>query len=238
VTREKLRHGHFFGSSQDKDQRRGFFMTGEKGYRTIKALVIDFVHRCNGHVSFEALTEAVRRQFPTSKWKKSHWAWYRQQILHGRFRAMFSDDELTALAGARSTSSGSQASGPLVSYEGKPLIRGPVAKDPEVKRIGDAILDNVRLVISLAAGDDIDKQFKLNRWVFSRLLQDEIRVKRPIKRKLWDSAIRTRQVPACAACREKFESLKGVEIHRKDESKGYSEANCELLCRECHQELD
>lgn len=213
-------------------------MANANGCRTIKALVLDFVHRCNGHVSFEALTDAVRRQFPTSKWKKSHWAWYRQQILHGRFRSMFSDDELTALADTGSISSGPPVSESPANHQAEPLIRGPVAKDPEVKRIGDAILDNARFVISLAAGDDIDKRFKLNRWVFSRLLQDEIRVKRPIKRKLWDSAVRTGQAPACAACREKFESLKGVEIHRKDESKGYSEANCELLCRECHQELE
>ena len=208
-------------------------MASENGYRTIKALVIDFVHRCNGHVSFEALTDAVRRQFPASKWKKSHWAWYRQQILHGRFRAMFSDDELTALAGTGSISSGSPVLELPANHQAEPLIRGPVAKDPDVKRIGDAILDNVRLVISLAAGDDIDKRFKLNRWVFSRLMQDEIRVKRPIKRRLWDSGMHT-----CQACGEAFASLKGVEIHRRDESQGYSEVNCELLCRECHQELD
>jgi hypothetical protein len=208
-------------------------MANGNGWRTIKALVLDFVHRCNGHVSSEALTEAVGKHFPTSKWKKSHWAWYRHQILHGRFRAMFSNEELTALSGTRSVLSGPRAVEPLASHQADLLIRGPVAKDAEVKRIGDAILNNARFVISLAAGDDIDKRFKLNRWVFSRLMQDEIRVKRPIKQRLWDSGMHT-----CQACGEKFASLKGVEIHRKDESLGYSEANCELLCRECHQELD
>jgi hypothetical protein len=208
-------------------------MANGNSHRTIKALVLDFIHRCNGRVSYDALTEAVRRQFPTSKWKKSHWAWYRYQILHGRFRTKFSDDELTALSAGRSSLSGPRVSVPLVRRQEEPPVRGPAAKDAEVKRIGDAILNNVRLVISLAAGDDIDKRFKLNRWVFSRLLGDENRAKRPIKRRLWDSGMRT-----CQACGEKFASLKGVEIHRKDESQGYSEANCELLCRECHQELD
>jgi len=208
-------------------------MADVNGYRTIKALVLDFVHQCDGHVSYTALTEAVRRQFPTSRWKKSHWNYYRYQILRGRFRTMFSNDELTALSGTRPIPSGPRAPGSLGSQQEGALGWRPVPKDAEVKRIGDAILSNIRLVISLAAGDDIDKRFKLNRWVFSRLLQDENRVKRPIKWRLWESGIH-----ACQACGEEFTSLKGVEIHRKDESRGYSLDNCELLCRECHQELD
>jgi hypothetical protein len=153
-------------------------------------------------------------------------------MLHGRFQEMLSTEEIAALSGDNSIPCVPLESGPLTSQPLEPPIRGPVAKDAEVKRIGDAILNNARFVISLAAGNDINKQFKLNRWVFSRLMQDEIRVKRPIKQKLWDNGTRT-----CQACGEKFASLKGVEIHRKDESVGYSEANCELLCRECHQEL-
>jgi len=98
--------------------------------------------------------------------------------------------------------------------------------------VGDALLSHIRFVIALAAGDDLDKRFKLNRWVFSRLLQDEIRTKRPIKRQFWDDDMR-----ACQACGQAFESLKGVELHRKDPSRAYSADNCELLCRECHQEL-
>lgn len=110
--------------------------------------------------------------------------------------------------------------------------RGPEARDPEIKRIGDSLLHHVRDMISLAAGDDADKKFKLNRWVFSRLLQDEIRVKRPIKRELWDGGMRS-----CQSCGQGFRSLKGVELHRKDASRSYSTDNCELLCGECHQEL-
>lgn len=208
-------------------------MTKENSYRTIKALVLDFVHRCNGHISYETLTQAVRRHFPTSKWKKSHWSWYRHQILHGRFRSMFSNEELAALSAIDPVPSGPQALEPPLSPQVQRPVRGPIAKDAEVKRIGDMVLNNARFVISLAAGDNVDKQFRLNRWVFSRLLRDEIRVKRPIKQKLWDKGMRK-----CQACDEEFTSLKGVEIHRKDSSQGYSEANCELLCRDCHQELE
>ncbi len=111
-------------------------------------------------------------------------------------------------------------------------IRGPQPKDSEVKRLGDAILDHVRFCVGLAGRDDSHLRFKLNRWVFSRLLQDETRAKRPIKKELWESGMQT-----CQACGQPFASLKGVELHRKDSDKGYSAENSELLCRECHQEI-
>lgn len=201
-------------------------------YRTIKSLVLDHVHRAKGHVSYDVLTEEVRKTFPASRWKKTHWAWYRSQIRHGRFRNEFSDTERAALAGHDVALPAPTPPAPPQSAELGPMLRGPAAKDVEVKRIGDAILEQARFIISLAAGENVEKRFKLNRWVFSRLLQDEIRIKRPIKQKLWAGGMRS-----CQACGESFETLKGVEIHRKDESRAYSAANCELLCRECHQEL-
>ena len=207
-------------------------MPEQSGYRTIKQLVVDFVHRCDGRVDYEALTAEVRKHFPTSKWQKTHWAWYRYQIIHGRFKGLFSEDERAALAQTVGRQRRLVAPKPPAREDDDALTRGPQARDPEVKRIGDALLGHVRLVISLAAGDDQDKQFRLNRWVFSRLLQDEIRAKRPIKKELWDGGMRS-----CQACGEQFSSLKGVEIHRKDEMLGYATENCELLCKDCHQEL-
>lgn len=201
-------------------------------YRTIKALVLDFVHASGGNVDYASLTERVRSRFPASKWQKTHWAWYRHQILHGRFKNQFSEQERTALSqGARPIAA------PAAPITGGDESSADVVKqmrqvDPETKRVGDAILNHVRFVISLAAGNDITKQFKLKRWVFSRLLGEENRVKRPIKKQLWAQGMRT-----CQACQQQFPSLKGVEIHRKDGAQGYSAANCELLCRECHQEL-
>ncbi|MCE5327689.1 MAG: HNH endonuclease [Planctomycetaceae bacterium] len=208
-------------------------MSNSESFRTVKALVMDWVHRCEGDVDYDALTREVARHFPDSKWKKTHWAWYKNQIMNGRFRSQFSQDELRALGLAKGKSK-APAMPPQTTAEatGAPLVRGPQARDADVKKFGDALLNHVRLVISLAAGEDIDKRFKLNRWVLSRLLQDEIRVKRPIKKKLWDMGMQS-----CKACGEPFESIKGVEIHRKNGAVAYSVENCELLCRECHQEL-
>lgn len=208
-------------------------MTSSAGYRTIKALVLEFVHRCGGKVDYASLTQEVRKHFPTSKWQRTHWAWYRHQILRGRFKNLFSEEERATLSQASGTPR--EVASPMPERQDGTggLTRGPAAKDPEVKRIGDALLSHIRLVISLAVGGNLDKQFRLNRWVFSRLLGDEIRIKRPIKKLLWEGGMRD-----CQACGEGFGSLKGVEIHRKDGSQGYSADNCELLCRECHQELD
>ena len=207
--------------------------TSSTSYRTIKSLVFDHIHRHNGQVSYEALTKEVMKHFPGSKWKKTHWGWYRTEITRGRFKNLFSDEEQDNLRQGKKTTR--KISAKQVSQEPPkelaPLSRGPQPKDPEVKRIGDAILKHARFVISLSS-QDTDFRFRVNRWVFSRLLQDEIRVKRPIKKKLWDMGMQS-----CRACKEPFSSLKGVEIHRKDGDIDYSVENCELLCRECHQEL-
>lgn len=102
--------------------------------------------------------------------------------------------------------------------------------DSDVKRIGDGILRQVRFILDETSHDDDNLRFKLNRWVYARLQLDEIRVKRPIKQALWDAG-----QTSCAECRKKFPTLKGVEIHRKNESLAYSAKNCVLLCRPCHQ---
>lgn len=182
-------------------------------YRTIKDVVFDIVRGTKGTADYEAVTEAVLRHFPDSKWKKSHWGFYRSQITgeSGRYRKEFSEEIRANLR--RTTSS-----------EGPP-------EDDTVKRIGDGILANARLVIELAAKEDMRTRFKLRRWVYGRLMQEEIREKRPIKKALWDSGIR-----ACQRCGEKFDTIKGVEIHRKDAAEPYSVENCQLLCRKCHQD--
>ena len=70
----------------------------EGNYATIKALVLDFVHSCKGKVDYEVLAQQVKKHFPTSKWQRSHWTWYRHQIVRGRFRQSFSDSEVAALS--------------------------------------------------------------------------------------------------------------------------------------------
>ena len=55
-------------------------MVNHQRFRTIKALVFDFIRRNPGHVDYEGLTEVIE-SFPDSRWKRSHWAWYRYQII-------------------------------------------------------------------------------------------------------------------------------------------------------------
>jgi len=203
-------------------------------YRTIKALVFAYIRQVNGKAEYAAITREVQKHFPHSQWKKTHWAWYRYQILRGRFKNDFSEVVRDNLQRAGGRVPPVVPQGPVAPelHETAARGRGPQARDPEVKRIGDQVLDQVRFVLTLAAKEDLDLRFRLNRWVFSRLMHDEIRIKRPIKKTLWDSGMRK-----CQACGETFESLKGVEIHRKAATSTYSVQNCELLCRECHEQL-
>ena len=195
-------------------------------YRTIKALVLDHVHRMKGVVDYDVLTREVLQHFPSSRWKRTHWGWYRSQIRSGRFRNEFSDEERRNL-GFRAENTSPK---PPPSHGVPP--RASRAKVPEVKRLGDRILEHTRFVISLASKDDPNLRFKLNRWVFARLMQEEIRAKRPVKKALWENGMR-----ACQACGQRFATAKGTELHRKNPAIGYSVENCELLCRDCHQEL-
>lgn len=211
-------------------------MLGEKKqYRTIKALVFDYVRRAKGKVDYTALTREIRDNFPQSAWKPTHWAWYSHQIRKGRFKSDFSEDIRRNL-GAISAGPCGKPEQPVPprgqAEEVLSTQRGPEARDPGVKKLGDSILEHTRFVIALAAKEDPDLRFRLNRWVFARLMREEIRLKRPIKKALWDSGMRS-----CRACGQVFASLKGVEIHRKESRAGYSVEGCELLCRECHQEI-
>jgi len=179
-----------------------------KSYPTIKAFVFDYIHSTKGVVDYNKLTKAVLKCFPESKWKKTHWSWYRNQIVNGQFKKQFSEEERVNLV----------------------LNKKEQPENHDVKRIGDAILSHARFIIQEFAKDNADIKFKLNRWVYARLMQDEIREKKPVKQKLWDSGMRS-----CQKCGKKFNTLKGVEIHRKDSAVAYSVKNCELLCRPCHQ---
>jgi hypothetical protein len=169
------------------------------------------IHASKGKVDYDAMTARVRRSFPQSKWNRKHWAWYRHQIQKGRFREMFSDEEHHNLQ----------------AFQGD--HRGSPHAEEAVKRVGDSILKDVRSAMEAASHNDSGFQFRLNRWIYSRLQQDEIKTKRPIKKQLWDSGIRS-----CQKCGEPFKSLKGVEIHRTD-SQAYSLSNTMLLCRSCHE---
>jgi len=158
----------------------------------------------NGLSDYEATKEEIKKHFPNSKWNKNHFAWYRSQIKTGKIK----------------TSKQKQS--------------GTDKADPEVKRIGDEILKHINFILDITAKNNSDLRFKLNRWVYSRLQQFENKTKRPIKKQLWESGIKSCQAPNCGKI---FKTIKNIEIHRKDNSKGYSVENCILVCRECHEKI-
>ena len=200
-----------------------------RSYRSIKELVFDIIRQTKGLADYETVTKAVKKYFPKSKWKESHWGYYRSQIVSeiGRYKDEFPKQIKANLQqSVRSSRGRPRKKEKLVLKKRKRRE----TKEERVKRTGDAILEHLRLVIDMAAGNDAGMRFKLNRWVYARLMQEEIREKRPVKQTLWDSGM-----TSCQKCGKKFTSIKGVEIHRKDSDKVYSVGNCELLCRACHQ---
>jgi hypothetical protein len=52
-------------------------------YRTIKELVIDTCMTEGQFPSYQKLTSLVQEHFPTSKWQKTHYAWYKSKIKTG-----------------------------------------------------------------------------------------------------------------------------------------------------------
>ena len=93
------------------------------------------------------------------------------------------------------------------------------------------ILDTTRRLILEHAGDDLDKWWYANRFVFARLQLDERKTKSVIKQKLLDAGT------ACHGCGKTFDSKRNVHLHRLDGDKAYSEANCVLMHGDCHQQL-
>ena len=91
------------------------------------------------------------------------------------------------------------------------------------------ILDQTRTLIRQLAGDDPDKWWYANRFVFARLQLDERKTKTHIKKRLFESNV------ACHACGRTFESRANAHLHRLDDTKGYSDANCVLMHPECHR---
>ncbi len=90
------------------------------------------------------------------------------------------------------------------------------------------ILENTRRAISEHAGDDPDKWFYTNRFVFARLQLDERKIKTQVKKELLEA-----QKP-CGYCGKSFEGTADVHLHRVDGERGYSLGNCALMHRECH----
>jgi RecB family endonuclease NucS len=56
----------------------------QMNYRTIKELVIRQYESRGEMPPYEELTALVREHFPNSRWKETHYAWYKSQIKTGR----------------------------------------------------------------------------------------------------------------------------------------------------------
>jgi RecB family endonuclease NucS len=56
------------------------------GYRTIRELVIDTYMSEGEFPSYEKLTSLIKANFPNSKWKESHYSWYKSQIRTGKIK--------------------------------------------------------------------------------------------------------------------------------------------------------
>lgn len=61
-------------------------------YRTIKDLVFDLYRKEGSFPSYQKLTSLIREQFPSSKWKETHYNWYKSQIRTGKMKVPFTED--------------------------------------------------------------------------------------------------------------------------------------------------
>jgi len=91
------------------------------------------------------------------------------------------------------------------------------------------ILDQTRKAINDHAGNDPDKLFYANRFVFARLQLDERKTKTQIKKKLLEAG------NPCCYCDKPFENKVGMHLHRLDGEQGYSFENCALMHPDCHK---
>jgi len=59
----------------------------------IKDVVFNEVHMTNGNVAYEVLTRNVLDFKPESKWKWTHWTWYKHHITKGKYSHLFTEEE-------------------------------------------------------------------------------------------------------------------------------------------------
>jgi len=55
-------------------------------YRSIRELVIDKYVSEGEFPTYERLTSLIKANFPNSRWKKSHYSWYKSQIRTGKIK--------------------------------------------------------------------------------------------------------------------------------------------------------
>ena len=94
------------------------------------------------------------------------------------------------------------------------------------------ILNQVRIHIKEAAGENQDNWFKINCYVYARLQRDE-KGEKPSKIDLFD-----KQGGICWICHGRIDNIKDTDRHRIKLETGYSDANNVVLVhRSCHQQI-
>lgn len=129
-----------------------------KTYSTIKDSVFDTIHQTKGEIDLETMTKYVLENFPNSKWDTKHWSWYKSQIKTGRFKNDFSDEEKKNLQLKKTEK---------ISPNILPTEKMEKPAGNHIKRIGDNILNHIRMMTREITRNDEDFEFKLNRWVYS-----------------------------------------------------------------------
>lgn len=66
-------------------------------FGTIKELVIETCINTGAFPSYEKLTSLVLKHFPTSKWQKTHYAWYKSKIKRGEIPVPGFENEISPL---------------------------------------------------------------------------------------------------------------------------------------------
>jgi hypothetical protein len=93
------------------------------------------------------------------------------------------------------------------------------------------LLTHLREQIRLAANDNPDLIFQIKRYIAKRLEFDERGT--PTQRRKLKDLMRKRQHGLCALCQTKLPE-RGAELDRFVAIEGYTAANTQLLCRDCH----
>ena len=200
-------------------------MSGE--YESVEQFVVNFILKKDGIFTYEKLEKAVNKEFPQSNFNKTHLPHYRRVIedgIYGRIKKHVIENISDSI----------RANGKAILPSKKKSIKSG-RKQSELQEAGHKLLHKVRKEIEKTAGSNKDREFKLHRFVWVRMQGDEQKVKRQIKKELLD-----KYGSRCTSCGKTFESGKTLEVHRKDEAKGYSidrSDDCTLLCKPCHASM-
>jgi hypothetical protein len=97
-----------------------------------------------------------------------------------------------------------------------------------------AILEELRGRIAAIAGEDRERLFQMRRYILKRLEFDERGT--PTQRRKLKDAKRRSQRGLCAMCAEALPE-RGAELDRFRAIEGYTAANTQLICHDCHQRV-